>query len=826
MIVSLNTIKKYVDINVSVDELAELIGARLVEIEEVIDIGAKYKGIVIARVVNVKPLEGSDHLSVVKLDDGGVIKDIARDQNNLVQVVCGAPNVRDGIMVAWLAPGVVVPETYSTNNPLVIESRKLRGVMSDGMIASARELDLYDDHEGILEIDNDIAAGADFANAFELDDYLLDIENKSLTHRPDCFGLIGFAREVAAILGQAFITPKQFLDINPVIEAKINQSIKLDVGIKNPDICARYQAIAMTGVDATKKSPLIIQTYLSRMGVRPINAIIDVTNYLMMLVGQPLHTFDYDKLVDFCGGADIAVRLAKAGERLELLDGRIIDFSTDDILITAGDKPIALAGAMGGRATEVDGNTKNIIIESATFNLYNLRSTQMRHGIFSEAITRFTKGQSPAQTAPTLSESVKLIKEWAGGEVASDVKDDYPGKITQSRIELEAARVNDLLGSNYTNQQIISTLKNVEFDVKANDNIILATAPYWRGDIHIPEDVIEEIGRINGFDNIEPTLAGRDFTPAMPTDYDAYRKKLRKILVRAGANEVLTYSFVHGDLMIKAGLDPKNSYRIVNSISPNLQYYRQTLIPSLLSQVHPNIKQGYNDFVLFEINKVHQKCDGMASEKVPIERESLSLIFASNQEGDAAYYYSKRILDYVCRLLGIELDYVVQEQEQNPINLPFEKYRSASVIDRRSKQVLGIVGEFSKRVARNFKLPKRVAGFEIDNETLFRIANESKFNYTPISHFPYSERDICFRSDEKVEYAKIEDCIRRSLMSSGLEFELSPIDIYMPKDSMQKNVTFRIRLTSHEKTLSGADVSRVISDVVEKVESDLDISVV
>jgi len=421
MIISVNWLKKFTDIDLDIDELSTLIGSRLVEIESVTDLGAKYKNVLVVKVVEAAPLEGTDHLNLTKIDDGGVSKNVERDSNGLVQVVCGAPNVRSGMLAVWLQPNCIVPSTYNDDEPFVLSAKNLRGTISNGMLASPKELDLFDEHDGILEVDKDVKPGTDFASVYELDDFLFDIENKSLTHRPDTFGIIGFAREIAAIQGKQFVTPDWLVDSE--LEFKLTETIEAPmVSIDDPTLSERYQAVVLTGADGSLKSPVQIQTYLSRVGVRPINAVVDATNYLMMLTGQPLHAFDYDKLIALSGGkSDIHVRRAAEDEELELLDGRKIKMLTGDIVIASGSTPVGLAGAMGGASTIIDKNTKNIILESATFNLYNLRSTQMRHGIFSEAITRFTKGQPAELTSPVINDAIRLISEWSGAKQASKV---------------------------------------------------------------------------------------------------------------------------------------------------------------------------------------------------------------------------------------------------------------------------------------------------------------------------------------------------------------------------------------------------------------------
>jgi len=820
MIISVNWLKKFTDITMPIDELVILIGARLVEIEEVIDLGAKYKDVVVAKVVTCEKIEGSDHLNVTKLDDGGVTLDVERDENGLVQVVCGAPNIRAGMLVAWLPPNTTVPNTIGDKEPFVLSTRNLRGVTSNGMIASPRELALFDEHGGILELDKDLAPGSSFARGYELDDYLLDIENKSLTHRPDTFGIIGFAREVAAIQGHAFKTPDWLANTTPEFPEKGDGLKTPTVAIDNPELSNRYQVVVLSGADGTAKSPLQIQTYLARVGVRPISAVVDVTNYLMMLTGQPLHAFDYDKLVQTGGGkADIHVRGGRDKETLKLLDGRVIDLTSDDIVISAGDQAIGLAGAMGGATTEIDENTKTIILESATFNLYNLRATQMRHGIFSEAITRFTKGQPAKLTAPVLANAVRLMGEFAGAWRASDVAESYPGLSSLATITTTNQKINATLGSMFTLEQTIETMQNVEFEVKIDGDNLSFTPPYWRNDIHISEDIVEEVGRLNGFDSIEPTLPKRDFTAVQPSRFDEIRADVRRALMRAGANEVLTYSFVHGDALTKAGQKPEDSYRIVNSLSPDLQYYRQTLTPSLLSAVHGNIKQGYDQFALFEVNKVHPKQHGMTDENVPAEVDMIALTTANKKpQPGAAYYHAKKMLQYLGDSLGLDLMYAPMEADPNyPVTAPFEHRRSALVTDKKTDTFIGIVGEYKKSVARGFKLPDYTAGFEIGSPALLDAIQKLTSGYKPVSRYPSAERDICFKVVATLPYRQIVDAATQALEDTGLEITISPVDIYQAPESETKNVTIRIRFTSHQKTLTGDEVASAVTKLATSV---------
>lgn len=829
MIISVNWLKKFTDIDVSIDELADLVGSRLVEIEEVIDLGKKYEGVVIAKVAQCKAVEGSDHLNVTKMDDGGVAKDIERDENGLVQVVCGAPNVREGILVAWLPPSSTVPESFGDKEPFILGTRELRGVMSNGMLASAKELDLFDDHDGILEIDKDVAPGTKFADAYELNDYLLDIENKSLTHRPDTFGIVGFAREVAAIQNKVFVTPTHLQNTNIEWIEKYGNEQTPTVTIDDPKLSSRYQAVVLTNVDSKVQSSLETQTYLARVGVRPHSAVVDATNYLMMLTGQPLHAFDYDKLKAVNDGKiDIRVRAGRAGEKLVLIDEREIELTENDIVIANGETAVALAGAMGGRDTEIDDNTTNVLLESATFNLYNLRNTQMRHGIFSEAITRFTKGQSTELTAPVLAEAVKLMQLAAGAQRASDVADVYPGKSVIEPIRLTRTTINDLLGSDFTIEQLVVTLSNAEFGVTVEEqNTLVVTVPYWRTDIHIAEDIIEEVGRLNGFDTITPTVPKRDFTAVSVDSFDLFRSQIRKVLSRAGANEVLTYSFVHGDLFKKATQNVENSYRITNSISPDLQYYRLTLTPSLLSLVHPNSKAGIKQFSLFELNKTHSKVFGMEDDGTPKETDLLALTVTDSESDGAAYFQAKRLLDYLAASLNLTFNYIpITVDPGYDESAPFDYRRSAMVSDNASGEYVGIIGEYKQAVKKAFKLSDATAGFELDPRALHTAEQAVGVNYRPISRYPSTERDICFRVSRDVSYAQVNQVTAEGLRFSGIDFTVLPLDIYQPETGDTKNVTLRIRLVPSNKTLIGDEVAVIMKQVSDHVTTQLHATVV
>ena len=775
MRISLNWLKKYVDVKVPDEDLVRLIGARLVEVEGVIDETHKYDNIYVVRVAKAEKIPDT-HLTLCMIDTGGVEIPKVEMTDGLVQVLCGAPNVREGMLAAWIAPGAIVPASVNEVVPFVIGKRKMLGkYVSNGMLAGADELDFSDRHDSIVEIDPEMAKPGDLlADIFELKDLILDIENKSLTHRPDCFGLIGFAREVAGILGEKFEYDfsKEAFDIP---RRAYTESFSID--IVDPGICPRYSAVVMEKHGELRKKYLIwIDTVLSKSGMKPISPIVDATNYLMLLTGQPLHAFDYDKFVKV-GKSErpkIIVRLAKPGEKLVLLDGKEVELNESDIVITSNNVPVALAGAMGGESTMIDDSTRNIIIESATFSLYNLRKTQMAHGIFSEAITRFTKGQPPFQTMKVAGECARMLSD--GFKIAG-VADNYPKPQKQAVVAVMVDDINGLLGTTYSKELIVETLKNVNFKVEARGSNLKVTAPDWRTDIHIKEDIVEEVGRLLGYDNIAPILPLH--STASKDDMIELKREIRNMLSKYGTSEVLTYSFVSERLMRKAKQDTKNSYKIVNSISPDLQYIRQSIVPSLLDKTYVNEKLPVDKFAIFEMNQVYRKDLGFDDEKVPIEKNSLGFVVAERKGEGVAYYKAKK---YVAKLLaefGIEAEYL-PARHKTPESMPFELKRTAEIVV--NGEYFGVVGEFKNSVRSDFKLAPYVAGFEVDLDLILKkAARKQKINFEK-----KSSEDLTIETDKS--YAET----LKEVQAKYPEAEILPGSIYQAKGQKTRNLTFHI----------------------------------
>ena len=860
MLISLNAIKRYVKIpdSLSNSDLMKLIGSRLVEVEGTESLAEKYQNIYIAKVVKCTDIEGT-HLHLCEIDAGSHNSEFSTLENGLIQVVCGAPNVRAGILVAWLAPGAIVPSTFGTEN-FQLSIRKLRGYESYGMIAGPDELGFGNEHKYIAEIASGLANPGDtFTSVFGLDDIIIDIENKSLTHRPDTFGIIGFAREVAGILGQKFDEPSIYQgNFKTQSEIFPRQNNELAIEIADQKLCPRYSCVVFDQSDFTKeKTPEVPDNrpltkdsiFLYKAGMRPVSQIVDATNLTMLETGQPLHAFDYDKFIAI-GGTDrpkILVRCAKTDEKLTLLDNTEVELNENDIVITSNDVPVALAGAMGGKNTEIDENTKRILLESATFSLYNLRKTQMAHGIFSEAITRFTKGQPAFGTVPALRLCLEKLGVKNLDQVAFADRNfvENQSDSDKSLIVISLSDLNQTLGAEFTAAEVKQTLENVGFLVTADANNTIGStahndsatndlaadqlvvkAPLWRTDIHIKEDIYEEMGRLTGFDNIPKTLPIRSFKGSPKNPLFTLKTQLRNILSDAiGANELLTYSFVSKALQQKVGEDVGKSYEIVNSISPELQCFRQSIIPSLLEKTYENQKAGYKDFVLYEMNQVAKKSFGLQSDQTPKMESHLAICL----EGD--YYQIKQICETLGRRLGFDFDFSeisaqdlnaqdlnaqnLNAQNLNVHNFPyFEPLHSVSI--KIAQKTIGTLGEIKHTALKSMKL-KNIAALEIDLTPLLSLVPQLR-GAKKISRFPSVSRDLTVKTPDTISFAKLSQKIEDAIKRDALVYNIEPVSIYrQTENSDTRNCSFHLNFASTVKTMSADEISAIMKQIEQNI---------
>lgn len=818
-----------------VDVLAQKIGAQLGAIEEIIDFGNKYKGVVIVRVVSCVDHPNADRLHLCKVDDGGKVEGVERDEQGHVQVVCGAPNVHEGMLAAWLPPGAVVPSTID-KDPFVMEAREIRGQKSNGMMASPKELGIGDGHEGILEVDEVVQPGVPFAEAYGLNDYVFDIENKMFTHRPDCFGMMGVAREIAGIQQQQFHSPDWYHHDIALPHGE-QSTLPLELSNELPELVPRILLLPMSNV-AVKPSPIWLQINLVRLGIRPINNIVDLTNYYMVLTGQPTHAYDYDKVKAQDEGADhatVVVRNPRDGEKISLLNGKEVQPRTEAIMIASRDKLIGIGGVMGGGDTEVDETTKNIIIEVATFDMYSIRRTSMAHGLFTDAVTRFNKGQSPLQNRAVLARLAFDMSQLAGAVPAGEAIDDnhLPSEVVDrgsvhAPVRVTADFINHRLGLKLSEDEIMQLLGNVEFEVHREGNELIVKAPFWRTDIEIPEDVVEEVGRLYGFDHLPLELPRRDLTPAPKDGLLEYKRKMRDVLHQSGANEVLTYSFVHGNLLDKVGQDKAQALQVANALSPDLQYYRLSLTPSLLEKVHPNIKAGNDTFALFELGKAHAKdLQDSAEPDIPGEANRLAFVYAANEKAaratsaGAAYYVAKKYLESLLHTLGIEgVTYIAGDQEsnraiENQAVKPFAQDRKSYV--QVGDTVIAILGEYKGSVRKGLKLPDFIAGFEIDVDELRAATKSDTRSYVALPRFPKLEQDICLKVAASTTYGDLYQLVQDKVLELKPDHSLasvSPVDIYQREDdAAHKQITFRLSIASYERTLTDTEIVALLDQV-------------
>lgn len=865
MKISLNTIRQFIDFELpSVEELVARINQQLGQVEEVVDFSDKYKDVVVVRVVSCDKHPNADKLSVCMIDDGAVVPDVERDENGYVQVVCGAPNARAEMFAAWLPPRSTVPASYGDKEPFVLDAREIRGIKSNGMLAAADELALGSDHDGIIEITEadlpktktqNLKSGQNFAKLFGLDDTIIDIENKMFTHRPDCFGQLGVAREISGIFGHKFKSPQWYAEQSQELRVQSQESnCELRVFNETDDKCPRFMAVALQNVEV-KPSPLWLQIELVRLGGKPINNIVDATNYIMLLSAQPTHAYDYDKL----RGATLGVRMAKSGEACSLLNGKTYELSEDDIVVVDGEGVVGLGGVMGGGNSEVSDTTKNIVLEVAAFDMYAIRKTSMRHGLFTDAVTRFNKGQSPLQSDRILAQLIDIITGLSGSVQASAITD---AKSESVKAALTAAKqdkvlltntkfIADRLGVKFDPRTVIQLLQNVEFTVETGPGVeyaetvrdskgteardVIGTseplaifAPFWRTDIQLQEDIVEEVGRLYGFDKLPRELPKRHIQPAAKNPQFEIKRRIRTSLSRAGANEVLSYSFVHELTLKKAGQDKTQAFQLSNALSPDLQYYRLSVLPSLLEKVHPNIKAGHDEFALFEIGKGHnKKYHAVDDNGLPRELEFVDAVYASKkQQAGAAYFHTRRLITQLAKDLGLTLVFKpINESLDFPVTAPFDQQRSA-MIESRSGQFVGMIGELMPTVRSAFKLPNYTAAFTLDLQGLRQATEVAEMQYTPLSKYPSSSQDISLKVAAETTYEQVFWCVQRAvaakLQQKDISFTVTPVSIYQSNDeTTHKTVTLHLEVTSYERTLATDDVNGLVAAAAEAARREL-----
>lgn len=800
MKVSYNWLKEYVDVNLSPEELADALTMTGSEVDAVESLAPDVSGVITAYVEEVAPHPNADKLRVCKVNTG----------SEILSVVCGAPNVAAGQIVPFATVGAQLP------GGVKIRKAKLRGVESYGMICSERELGLSDSHDGIMVLPEGTPLGIPIAEALGLNDWVLELD--IYPNRPDNLSMLGIAREVAAIVGSELRMPQ------PQIEetgSDITEKVSLEVHA--PDLCPRYSCRLIEGVKIGP-SPQWMQQRLLAAGMRPINNVVDVTNYVLLELGQPLHAFDYDLLAEH----RIVVRRAKPNEVIVTLDGQTRTLHEDMLVIADAEKAQVIAGIMGAESSEVSESTTNVLLEAANFYGPSIRRTSRELGLRSESSQRFEKGLDPNATQLALDRAAALIVELAGGKIAKGVLDVYPEPVKPRVIDLRIGQIKRLLGVEIPPEDCVDYLNRLQLKAELQGDKIRVEVPTFRGDITREADLIEEIARIYGYDNIPATLPMSRGTPGSQTASLTLQDIVRDTLIGFGLNEVMTYSFGSPKTLDRA-MAPVDSpvrqvIQIRNPLSEEWSVMRTFVIPQLLEVVERNQTRQQDDVHIFEIGAVYRPRQLPLTEE-PEEVRVLAIAMTGNwppptwgRESHAADVYDlKGIVEELAAALGLEFTW--QQVEASP-HCALHPGRMVEVYCQGEK--IGILGELHPQVAENYSISGRVVVAEIELEPLVDKVNLIR-RVRPIPKFPSVERDLALLVPQDVTGAQvvavIEECGKDLLQSVRL------FDVYVGEQipAGYRSLAYTLSFQAMDRTLRDEEIQNVITAIENKLKQELNV---
>ena len=783
--ISLNWVKDYIDINdQDLNDLAVKITKAGINVEAVIS--NKIDNLVIGEVVDCIDHPDSDHLHICQVNIGNEIK----------QIVCGASNVRKGIKVIVALPGAILPGNFE------IKKSKIRNVESNGMICALFELGLEEKNEetynkGIYELDDDAPVGEDPLKYLGLEDTLYELDVHK--HRNnDCYYHIGFAYEIAAILNRKVTLP---VDNYNEINDDINNHFKLEVKTKK---CPYYLAKMVTDVKI-KESPDFIKKRLVAAGMRPINNVVDISNYVMLEYGQPLHFFDKDKLGDY-----ILVRDAKEDEEIITLDGKKRQLKTTDIVITDGNKPVCIAGVMGGENTEDDINTQSILIESAIFDAVSIRNTANRLNLKSEASIRYGKGLNYEYTLKAINRACHLLEKYADakvlkGMVTHDKVDKKP-----NIVEFTANEVNKILGITISHEDMEVELKRLDFDYQVKKDKFIVTIPKRRLDIDPNvNDIAEEIGRLYGYHNLVSTLPKTSIRKGEYVGNVKYRKIISKRLRSLGLNEVKTYTLVSKDMAELFKYDNKENLVLPNPMSSDKEYIRTTLIPSLLKVLNYNKTHKVNDIMIYEIAKTYDINYQETSKICVLMKGNYINNNWQNIKIPVDFYLIKGILENILDYLGLKNRYsLIAEEIPN-----MHPGMSAKVL--LDKKEIGIIGRIHPVLSKD-----DIYLFEISMDALMTSVKPLK--YKEVSKYPSINKDLAFIVKKDVNANEIIDVIKKS--AGRLLTNIEVFDVYTGEKlaSDEKSIAYSLTFNDSTKTLTEEEINTLFEKIIKDVESKLD----
>jgi phenylalanyl-tRNA synthetase beta chain len=790
MKVSLSWLKDYVDIGMDVKDLVHLLTMAGLEVEHAISTGEGFEKIVVAEISSIRRHPHADRLSLVE----------ARTAQEKFSIVCGATNIREGQKVPLALVGARLPHGVE------IERSKIRGETSEGMLCSEVELGLGPDATGIMILPSDLSSGVNLGEALGLKDTILDI---SITpNRPDCLCIIGVAREVAALTHQRM----KYLSFS-LSHQREEIYQKTSVTILAPDLCPRYVARMIEGVKIGP-SPFWIKNRLEKVGIRSINNVVDVTNYVMMEYGQPLHAFDFDLLEE----GRIVVRRAQEGEAFITLDGVKRTLNGEMLMICDGVKPVAIAGVMGGLNSEIKEDTKTVLLESAYFNPMNNRRTSKSLGLETEAAFRFGRGIDYGGCLVAANRAALLIHELAGGRIVEGVVDAYPAPIKPSPIRLRGQRIHHVLGTEIPAKQVRVYLENLELDVREgeDESIFIVTPPSFRGDLEREIDLIEEIARMDGYEKIPLTLPkGPPSSEERNREFFLERKTM-ETLIQHGYYEVINYAFSSPDACDLIGLIPEDPRRkhlhIINPLADDSSILRTSLIPGLMETAHYNVSRKNSNLKIFELKKVFFPQE---RDRLPREVKYLAgLAMGANQ--DPHWTSSPRPIDfYDVKGCVEDLFEVLQIKEikfSRAGDIPYlHPGRTSRILC--GKEVVGVLGEIHPQVLGHYEIDGKAYLFEIDFEQIVKRAKEGK-RFQPLPKFPSVYRDLSLVVDDDLEVEKVAEAIWN--FHEPFIDEVNLFDVYRgpPIPEGRKGVSYRIRYQANDRTLTDEEVNRSHEKVI------------
>lgn len=793
MKLSLSWLLSYVPVQTDAHELAHRLTMAGLEVEAVYDRYEFLKDVVVAKVIDVIPHPDAKKLSLCTVDTG----------KQTLKVVCGAPNVREGMFSALVLPGAVLP------GGLEIRETEIRGQRSCGMLASEKELGLGSDDNGIMLLDEVAESGTPLAAALGLSDYVFEI---GLTpNRPDCLGIIGIAREVAALYGISMSLPH---DDTGSIETGADIRERTSVAIEAPTLCPRYAARMIEGV-SVGPSPFWLQDRLVSVGIRPVNNIVDVTNFVMMETGQPLHAFDYDELEE----GRIVVRTALHGDRFTTLDGKERILASENLMICDGKKPVAIGGIMGGLNSEISETTTRVLIESAYFNPVSIRKTAKQLGISTDASHRFERGIDPEGTVHALNRAAFLIYQVAGGVLLSGLIDAHPVHPETRTISLPVKRTNQILGVGLNAEEMKSYLESISFTVHSvSKDSLSVTPPFFRVDVTRPEDLMEEVARLHGYDNIPVTFPAITSPGRKDTFRLDIRRQIREILTGFGLTETVNYAFSDDPAPDRLCLPEedhrRNRVKMRNPLTEEHSGMRTELISGMMFTLRRNLSHQLKNLGLFEIGKTFiQNAPG----KLPVETEMVAAMYTGNRiDGfwdakDTPYdfYDIKGLCEGLLNGLGIQDFYFA------PVAPEFCYYSGKGAaawvgksLPLNESSAWGVVSEMNPEVVKAFDVRQPVFFMELDFEKLLKDIPGTK-QAQPVPRFPSVTRDITLILEKDKPAGNI---LRRIYeIKDALVEDVFLFDVYTGKGIREgrKSLSLRIVYRSLYETLSDEQVMKL-----------------